>query len=223
MKKLILLTSTDSGVGVTACAAGLALRAGNPIHATAAVKLIQTGPARDAANITRISGCAAHEMIRLEPALPPTAAAARMGAELPSAAAQGTQVVTIAEAVDTLILIGTGGLLVPLDDDGGTVLDVVRTLLKQLPDTDLETLIVTGSQRGHLNHAALTAAVLRNNWIEPDGVIIGSWPDEPGEADRAVRKLLPDVVHAPLLGTLPQGAAMLDPDDFRAGVPTWFG
>ena len=51
--------------------------------------------------------------------------------------------------------------------------------------------------------------------LEPAGLVIGSWPAEPGLAERCNAEDLPRVTGVPVLATLPEGAGALD----RDGVP----
>jgi dethiobiotin synthetase len=52
-------------------------------------------------------------------------------------------------------------------------------------------------------------------------VVLGSWPDRPGLAERCNIADLPVAAGAPLLGAVPQGAGALSPDAFRAAAPKW--
>ena len=54
------------------------------------------------------------------------------------------------------------------------------------------------------------------------GVVIGSWPTEPGLAEESNLIDLPRVTGAPLWGAIPEGAGALTGEQFRAGVPDWF-
>jgi dethiobiotin synthetase len=51
--------------------------------------------------------------------------------------------------------------------------------------------------------------------------VLGSWPAEPGLAERCNIADLPAVAGAPLLGALPEGAGALPPAAFRAAAPEW--
>ena len=54
------------------------------------------------------------------------------------------------------------------------------------------------------------------------GVVVGSWPSEPGLAEESNLVDLPRVTGAPLWGSVPEGAGGLSREAFLAGVPTWF-
>ena len=52
-------------------------------------------------------------------------------------------------------------------------------------------------------------------------MVIGAWPASPDLASRCNLADLPDVTDAPLLGALPEGAAALEPADFRTAARSW--
>ena len=83
--------------------------------------------------------------------------------------------------------------------------------------------IVASAGLGTLSIAALTAEALAARSLPLLGVVIGSWPDEPGIAEESNLVDLPAVTGAPLWGRIPAGAGRLSRADFLAGVPTWFG
>ena len=73
-----------------------------------------------------------------------------------------------------------------------------------------------------INEKALDRRRLRSA-----GVIIGSWPADPGLADRANRIDLPVIAGGPLAGAIRSGAGLLGQADFlvtaRAGLSAAFG
>ena len=77
---------------------------------------------------------------------------------------------------DTVVVEGAGGLLVRLDTDGGTLLDLAAEL-------DAEVVVVATAGLGTLNHTELTVAALRARGMEPAGIVIGAWPVTPGLAE----------------------------------------
>jgi dethiobiotin synthetase len=82
--------------------------------------------------------------------------------------------------------------------------------------------VVAAAGLGTLNHAELTVGALRGVGLEPAGLVIGSWPAEPGLAERCNADDLPRVTGVPLLATIPEGVGALDRDEFRVQSPTWF-
>lgn len=202
---VLLITGTGTGVGKTIATAALASAARSAGLDVVVCKPVQTGTADgddDLAEVGRLSGV---EHLRggwryPEP-LAPVAAAARAGLALPS---RGELVAAIAE-VDgpkRLTLVeGAGGLLVELGTAGVTLRDLAADLRAQV-------LTVVGSELGTLNHTALTLEALAAKGVSSAGLVIGSWPAEPGVAERDNRDVLArlDRVRA----VLPAGASSTD-------------
>jgi dethiobiotin synthetase len=217
---VVIVSGTGTGIGKTVATAALATRARGRV---AVVKPAQTGVAPgepgDLAEITRLSGVTdTHEYARYPDALSPHHAAQRSGrAELDFA----TTVRRIGDldAVHDLVLVeGAGGLLVPFTStDRWTLADLAITLRAPV-------LVVTTAGLGTLNHTALTVGRLAEDGIEPAGIVIGSWPDEP---DLAMRCNVADLAEmGPIAGVLPAGMAAMK--DFRrraraALTPCWNG
>ena len=74
---------------------------------------------------------------------------------------------------------------------------------------------------GTLNHTELTVAALRARGIEPTGLVVGSWPADPGLAERCNLEDLPRVTGLPLLAVIPEGAGRLDRAEFVRRAPGW--
>jgi dethiobiotin synthetase len=83
--------------------------------------------------------------------------------------------------------------------------------------------LVASAGLGTLNTAALTAEALAARSLPLLGVVIGSWPDQPGLAEESNLVDLPRVTGAPLWGRIPQGAGRMTREQFLEGVPSWFG
>jgi dethiobiotin synthetase len=108
-----------------------------------------------------------------------------------------------------LVLVeGAGGLLVRFDEDGTTLADLARGLRAPV-------LVVAGPQLGTLNHTALTLEALAHRGVELSGVVVGSWPADPGPAERSNLRDLETLAARPLLGVLPTGAGGLGGEEFR--------
>ena len=118
-----------------------------------------------------------------------------------------------------MIVEGAGGLLVRLDSDGGTVLDLASGLAEA--GHDVEVVVVVAAGLGTLNHTELTVGALRARGLEPAGIVIGSWPDEPGLAESCNLEDLPRVTGVPLLAVVPEGSGHLTQEQFRSRVRTW--
>ena len=192
-------TSTDVGkTAVTAAIAALGLQRGF----VAVVKPGQTGEpdggGGDLAEVARLAGpVSGHELVRYPDPLSPAAAARLSGREPRDAARLYDLVLGLRE--DLVLVEGAGGLLVRFDEDGLTLADMARALRARV-------LVVVGPQLGTLNHTALTLEALAHRGVELEGLVIGSWPDEPGLAERSNLRDLEMLAARPLLGALPFGA-----------------
>jgi dethiobiotin synthetase len=217
---ICVVTGTGTGVGKTIATAALARRAARE-GSVVVVKPVQTGigPASDepadAEVVHRLTGCAVQELTCLEDPLAPETAARLRGVRIPPMAEYADRVRVLAESHDTVLVEGAGGVLVRLDADGGTILDLAAEL-------QADVVVVTEAGLGTLNHTELTVAALRGRGIEPTGLVIGSWPREPGLAEACNLEDLPRVTGVPLLASIPAGAGTLTPEEFALQAPTWF-
>lgn len=201
MTRFVLVTGTDTAVGKTVATAALAATAEGRVLV---VKPVQTGAAdgdSDAREVTRLAGVAAEEWVTLPEPLAPDVAARRADVRIPTVAEHAARLCALDDAYDTVIVEGAGGVLVHLDSDGGTLLDLAALL------PEPEVVIVTRAGLGTLNHTELTVLAIRARGIEPSGLVIGSWPAEPGVAERSNRELLPKITGVPLLAVIPEGSS----------------
>lgn len=214
---VVLVTGTSTGVGKTVATAALAATVTGSV---VVVKPVQTGAAggdSDAREIARLTGVETIEWTTLDEPLAPDTAARRQGVEIPRVASYAAPLADLPH--DTVIVEGAGGLLVRLDEEGGTLLDLAA-MLDAL--TEVEVVVVAAAGLGTLNHAELTVGALRARGIEPTGLIVGSWPAEPGLAERCNLEDLPKVTGVPLLAVIPEGAGAMTPEQFAAAAPGWF-
>jgi dethiobiotin synthetase len=225
-----VVTGTGTGVGktvVTAAIAALARAAGRHV---AVVKPAQTGiRARDPENsdvpdidtITALSGVAdTHELARFPDPLSPEAAARACGLPPLDMAAVGDYVAKLAAERDLVLVEGAGGLLVRYDPAGSTLADLAVALSAPV-------LVVAAAGLGTLNHTALTCEALSARGLACAGAVVGSWPRDPGLADRENLTDLPLAAGAPLAGLLPEGSGALSRTDFlrvaRSGLAPSLG
>lgn len=218
--RVVVVTGTSTGVGKTVVTAALAARAQGTV---VVVKPVQTGitgtePA-DADEVHRLTGCAVQEYTALEDPLAPDTAARLRGATIPPVTEYADRVRVLAEFHDTVLVEGAGGLLVRLDTEGGTLLDLAAELAQTVP---VDVVVVVSAGLGALNHAELTVGALRARGLEPAGLVIGSWPEDPDLAERCNADDLPRVTGLPVLATIPAGVGSLDRDEFRGLATTWF-
>lgn len=217
---ITIVTGTDTGVGKTIAVAALAAtRPGSIV-----VKPVQTGiggdepDPYDAETVAHLSGAATETWVALDEPLAPDLAARRQGARIPTIADHAADIARRAGESD-LIVEGAGGLLVRLDSDGGTLLDLAALLAAE---HDVEVVVVARAGLGTLNHTQLTVEALRARGIEPAGLVVGAWPNQPGVAETLNREELPSLTGVPLVAVLPDGAGSLSPEAFRASAPLWF-
>jgi dethiobiotin synthase len=221
---VVVVTGTNTGVGKTIATAALAATAAGDV---VVVKPVQTGtaddPDRDVAVVERLTGRAVLELTALDEPLAPDTAARRQGVAIPPVADYVDRIRALAHDHDTVIVEGAGGLLVRLDTDGGTLLDLAVALAETLPDeVRLEVVVVCAAGLGTLNHTELTVGAVRARGLDPAGLVIGSWPDQPGLAEECNERDLPRVTGLPVIAVLPAGAGTLDRKAFLAMAPSWF-
>ncbi len=212
---ITVVTGTSTGVGKTVATAALAVTTPGAL----VVKPVQTGAAdgdSDAREVHRLTGAEVQEWTTLEEPLAPDTAARRQGVGIPTVAAYAERILALpAEAV---VVEGAGGLLVRLDAEGGTLLDLAALLSAA---TDVEVVVVVAAGLGTLNHTELTVDALHRRGLTVRGLVVGAWPDYPGLAELCNLDDLQRV--APLLAVLPAGAGGLDRAAFVAAAPGWFG
>ncbi len=216
----LVVTGTNTDIGktvVTGAIAALARAAGQRV---AVLKPAQTGLAPgepgDAHVAARLAGAGvdAFELARFPEPLAPATSARRAGMRpvTPREAADAAR--ELAGTYDLVLVEGAGGLLVRMDDEGGTLADVAGLL-------GAPVLIVAAPALGTLNLVRLTGEALRARELTPRGVVIGAWPHTPGLAERCNVEELAEMAGAPLLGAVPQGAGGLGPDEFAAAATEW--
>lgn len=217
---VLVVTGTSTGVGKTVATAALAVVSPDPVTV---VKPVQTGigdgSPGDAEVVQSLTGCAVEEWTRLDEPLAPDTAARRAGVSIPVVAEHAERARALADERETVIVEGAGGLLVRLDTDGGTLLDLSADLARTHP---VEVVVVVAAGLGTLNHAELTVGALRSRGLEPRGLVVGSWPAEPDLAEQCNLEDLPRVTGVPLLAVIPEGAGALTPEKFRAQSAGWF-
>lgn len=216
---VIVVTGTGTEIGKTVVTAALAACATAAGRSVAVLKPAQTGLAPhepgDTAEVARLAGPVTQaELVRFPDPLAPNTAARRAG--LPPLRPERVvdAAAKLAAEHDLVLVEGAGGLLVRLDDQGATIADVAGAL-------GVPVLVVTAPVLGTLNVTELTARELRRRGLDCLGVVVGSWPDRPGLAERCNVADLPAVTALPLLGAVPQGAGALPPDAFRAAAADW--
>ena len=194
----LLVTGTDTGVGktyVTAALAAACLRDGRRV---AVLKAAQTGPDDDAAWIAaRVPGITVRTALRYEAAVAPAVAARLEGAPEPGLDRIVAAARDLRAGSDGLLVEGSGGLLVPINER--------ETFAELALALGLPLLIVARPGLGTLNHTALTVEVARARGLAVAGVIVCGTSADPDIAERTNLIELGRI--APVLGALPR-----DPD-----------
>ncbi|TIC88017.1 ATP-dependent dethiobiotin synthetase BioD [Nocardioides sp. GY 10113] len=230
MSRIVVVTGTDTGVGKTVAVAALAAACAAKGRRVLAVKPVQTGidssasagdPA-DADEVRRLTGCATRELVRLAAPLAPDTAARLAGVDLPPVEDHVARIVDLARDHDTVIVEGAGGVMVRLDDRGATLLDLAARVGEWAPGGIVDVVVVCRAGLGTLNHTELTVEALRGRGIEPAGLVIGSWPDEPGLAEETNLRDLPRGTGVPVVAVIPAGAGALAREEFLDEAPGWF-
>jgi dethiobiotin synthetase len=213
----VVVTGTSTGVGKTVATAALAVTSPGAL----VVKPVQTGAGdgdSDAREIRRLSGADVHEWTVLDEPLAPDTAARRQGVPIPTVATYVERLTRL--DADPVVVEGAGGLLVRLDAEGGTVLDLAVGLRETGAQVDVVVVVAPGL--GTLNHTELTVGALRSRGLEPWGLVVGSWPVEPGLAERCNLEDLPATTGLPLLAVIPEGAGAMTGEQFGAAAAGWF-
>jgi dethiobiotin synthetase len=222
---LLIVSGTGTGVGKTISTAAVAALARARGQRVAVVKPVQTGePPGVPGDLAVVAALAAvddgHELARYPDPLSPEAAARMAGQPPLDLRRAADQIAGLAEDRDLVLVEGAGGLLVRYDPAGTTLADLAAML-------DAPVLVVTAAGLGTLNHTALTLEALATRKLACAGVVVGSWPADPGLAERCNLDDLVTVAGGPLAGLLPEGLGDVEPDVFlaaaRRGLAPGFG
>jgi dethiobiotin synthetase len=198
---VLVVTGTDTGVGKTVATAALASHARQAGIDVAVCKPVQTGTDigdDDLAEVGRLSGVTELAgLARYPQPMAPAAAAEQAGMAL-STREQVLQLIRGLDRPGRLTLVeGAGGLLVELAESGVTLRDLAVEL-------GAAALVVTSVELGTLNHTALTLESLAAHGVSCAGLVIGSWPTQPGLVETSNRAALARL--APVRAALPAGA-----------------
>jgi len=187
------------------------------------VKPTQTGVGPeepgDLEEVRRLAGpVVTVEPVRLPDPLAPDLAARVAGVTLPGLQAQCRVVEEAAADHDVVLVEGAGGVTVRLGE-GWSLLELAGSLGAGLP---VGVVVVARPGLGTLNHSLLTVQALRAAGLGVSGLVLGSWPAEPGLTERLNREELPALTGTPLLGVVPAGVPSLTPTEFRRQAAAWF-
>ncbi|MGO2534115.1 MULTISPECIES: dethiobiotin synthase [Micrococcaceae] len=225
--KILMVTGTDTGVGKTVATAALAARWQHEGLRVGVYKAVQTGiPATgsgpepaDISEVHRLAGedVVVREGIRLPLPLAPVPAARDAGVALPPLSEHVATIRDLASSVDIVLVEGSGGLLVELTAAGETLADLCAAV-------DGELILVARPDLGTLNHTLLTLEAAHARGLPLDGVLLGSWPEDPGILHATNEEYLRHrcaTTSTPWLGRIPGRAGSLSGRRFRAGAVHW--
>ncbi len=204
----VLVTGTDTAIGKTWVACGLARALTDAGWIVAVRKPAESGcdlvdgePFPEDAAALRVAAGAAEPVedicaVRLEEPLAPGIAAERAGVAI--------DVDGIIEDyrrrradLDCLIVEGAGGLLVPFST-GVSYADLALRL-------DARLLVVTGAKLGAINHTLLTLEAARARGLDVIGVVVNHFSAERDLATQTLAESLRDLCGVPILGEVPHG------------------
>jgi dethiobiotin synthetase len=211
----LFITGTDTGVGKTVVAAGLARYLAAQGVNVGVMKPVESGVpdqaklGEDGALLRWAAGSDDPDALvtpfRLSEALAPSLAAERAGVDirLPDLLEAAKQ---LSCRHDFLVVEGAGGLLVPV--------------AKQLLMADLALhlgfplLIVCRAGLGTINHTLLTVEAACRRNLALAGLVVNGMPDNPGTAELHAPEMLAELTGLPVWGTLPG----VDREDPRSKV-----
>ena len=215
----IFVTGTDTGVGKTVVAAGLAGALRRRGIDTGVMKPFQTGTtmrdgqlfAPDAQFLVTVAGVddpmALVCPVMLDAPLAPSAAAKLAGRRI--------GIGDVLPAFDELcrrhsflVVEGAGGLAVPIDGR-----DTMRDLAAVL---QLPVVIVARPSLGTINHTTLTVEYARAAGLDVVGVVVSNYPDVPDLAEQTNPEAIEALTGVPVLGLILHDADV-DTETGRAG------
>lgn len=220
---VLFVSGTGTGVGKTVVTAAIAALARDRQASCVVVKPAQTGVGPDdpgdlALVVALVGPVETRELVRYPDPLSPAAAARQCGRDPLDPAAFYDLLLRLDQ--DLVVVEGAGGLLVRFDEDGLTLADLARGLRAPV-------LLVVDPALGTLNQTALTLEAMAHRGIDLAGIVVGSWPADPGLAERSNLRDLETLAARPLVGVLPAGSGALAPAAFlgaaRAGLSPQLG
>jgi dethiobiotin synthetase len=200
-KKGIFIAGTDTSVGKTHVAGGLAAALRAQGKDVGVFKPFESGVGSGHADyqyLKEISGSRdPDEWIcpyRFEEALAPMVAAERAGIAIDWCVVTDC-FESIAVKHDFVIVEGAGGLLVPLAE-GKTNLDLIR-------ECEFPVLLVARLGLGTINHTLLSLEALATRKIECIGIVLNQTTETAGVAEETNPSVLEKLANVPVLGTVP--------------------
>ncbi|GFO66447.1 ATP-dependent dethiobiotin synthetase BioD [Geomonas limicola] len=206
MAKAIFITGTDTGVGKSIASASIALLLKRQGHKVGVMKPVTSGCImRDGERVSEDAELLAFGAgIELTPDSTPFLLMAPLAPSI-SAEQEGVRIdfgvikdayQRLAAQYDYLIVEGAGGLMVPLA--GGLLIADLAVNL------GLPIAVVARPNLGTVNHTLLTTFTARQMGLEVKGVIVNRYPDHPDAACAYAPHLISSLSGALLLGSFPE-------------------
>jgi dethiobiotin synthetase len=187
-RRIVLVTGTDTGVGKTVVAAGLARALSDRGVRVVAIKPVESGcgetvsETEDGRILAKAAGQVAptEALTRLRAPVAPPVAADEEGFEL-KMGAWAQRIFEYAKSAQVVLVEGAGGLLSPL-----TWKETARELAV---DLGARALVVASDKLGTLNHTLLTLEALDRAGVVTQGVVFNA-PDAPDDSTGKNRESL---------------------------------
>lgn len=216
--RFVVVAGTDTGVGKTFVASGIARALATRGLRVVAVKPVETGcaspdPADGEDGVELARATAQREPLaaleRLRAPLAPAVAAELEGASI-DVDALTDRIAACGRAADVVLVEGAGGLL--------STLSWTRDLTHVASRLDAPVLLVGADRLGTLNHVRLSLQVLLDAWVMPLGVVLSAPPAPDASTGRnaaALRRLspIPQLSAVPLADRLLELPRLAPPDD----------
>ncbi|MEM3085452.1 MAG: dethiobiotin synthase [Nitrososphaerales archaeon] len=199
----IFVTGTDTGVGKTVVAAGIAGALKRDGINVGVMKPIATGipqekgfKSYDAELLAKLSGSADSE-IEINPIFLPLEAAPFVASKILKADIKLEDVISAFKSITSkhefVVVEGIGGVMVPVKQDY-----FVINLIKEL---NLPVLIVSRASLGTINHTLLTVNACRNHDIDISGIVINCVGDN--TAEKTAGEVIHELTKIFVIGSIP--------------------
>lgn len=208
--KGIFIAGTDTAVGKTHVAGGLAAALRHKGVDVGVFKPFESGTAVGHSDVQRLkqqSGVTDTDDLicpyRFDEALAPMVAAERAGTTIEWSRVLQSYA-TLRERHACMIVEGSGGLLVPLAPGKGNLPEVhwPKTNIDLIRELGLPVLLVGRLGLGTINHTLLSLQCLQQNQLSCVGVVLNQTTAMSGLAEETNPQILAKMMDAPLLGTI---------------------
>ncbi|MDE0484238.1 MAG: dethiobiotin synthase [Candidatus Poribacteria bacterium] len=195
----IFITGTDTEIGKTVIAGGIAASLKRSRVNVGVMKPISSGDTSDAQFLKHASQVddtiASINPVQLHHPLAPSVSARLEGIQLDLAIIK-TAFSKLKQKYDFMIVEGVGGIAVPLNDDF-----LVAHLISQL---ELLVLIVANAGLGTINHTMLTVAFARQFNLQIAGIVLNQFqPETAGLAEQTNPAEIERLTQVPVIGVVP--------------------